>query len=299
MVVLIAAGWLAARVGWLREAGTRDLSNLVFMLLTPALLFRTMSAVRVQDLAFGPVGIYFVAAIAWMLCLFAVFGRDGLAAVKALSATFSNTVMIGIPLVTLAFGQAGLVVLLTLISLHALILLTLATVLFEWVSHASGAAGDDRGGLLQRVGLAVRNGVLHPVPLPILLGLAWAQTGWAIAPVLDRPLHLLGTAFGPMALVLVGATVAQASVGAQVRLGLVPALLKNLGMPVLMTLATALADVAVPVRAVLITAAALPAGANVFLFAQKYQVGQAQATAAVALSTLLGLVTLTAVLAIL
>jgi malonate transporter len=40
---------------------------------------------------------------------------------------------------------------------------------------------------------ALRNGILHPVPLPILLGLLFAQTGLVMPDVLDRPLQLLGT----------------------------------------------------------------------------------------------------------
>ena len=44
-------------------------------------------------------------------------------------------------------------------------------------------------------------------------GLLYAQTGWGLHPVVDRPLQLLGDAFGPVALVLVGVTLAQAAIG--------------------------------------------------------------------------------------
>lgn len=55
VVLLVAIGFIAGRAGWIRATAIKDLSNLVFMVLTPALL--------------------------------------------ALAVTFSNTVMIGIPLV--------------------------------------------------------------------------------------------------------------------------------------------------------------------------------------------------------
>ena len=61
VILLICAGFVAARLGWVRETAVKDLSNLVFLLLTPALLFRTMSRVHLEQLDFKPVAAYFVA----------------------------------------------------------------------------------------------------------------------------------------------------------------------------------------------------------------------------------------------
>src|SRR5256885_148743 len=58
VILCIGAGFLAARLGWVRAAAIKDLSNLVFLVLTPALLFRTMGAVRMQELDFQPVALY-------------------------------------------------------------------------------------------------------------------------------------------------------------------------------------------------------------------------------------------------
>ena len=38
VVLLIAMGYLSGRTGWIRSEASKDLSNLVFMVLTPALL---------------------------------------------------------------------------------------------------------------------------------------------------------------------------------------------------------------------------------------------------------------------
>jgi predicted permease len=48
--------------------------------------------------------------------------------------------------------------------------------------------------------------------------------------------------------------------------------------------------------AVMIVAASLPIGANVFLFSQRYEVAQEVVTASVAVSTALGLVTVSVVM---
>ena len=46
VVLLIASGVLAGRCGWLSQDAIKDLTQLIFYLLAPALLFRTMSEVR-------------------------------------------------------------------------------------------------------------------------------------------------------------------------------------------------------------------------------------------------------------
>ena len=125
VVLLIAIGFVAARAGWIRAEASKDLSNLVFMVLTPALLFRTMSSVHVEQLNFQPIAVYFVAVLLLFGATMAWQGFSQRAAVLALAVTFSNTVMIGIPLIGLAYGQAGLVTLFTLISVHSLVLLPL------------------------------------------------------------------------------------------------------------------------------------------------------------------------------
>ena len=55
VVLFIAIGFVAGRQEWIRASAVKDLSNLVFMVLSPALLFRTMGAVRIQELNFRPV----------------------------------------------------------------------------------------------------------------------------------------------------------------------------------------------------------------------------------------------------
>jgi predicted permease len=298
VVLLIAIGFIAAKAGWIRAEASRDLSNLVFMVLTPALLFRTMSTVHVEQLNFKPVAVYFVAALLMFGLMLAWQGVSQRATVLALAATFSNTVMIGIPLIGLAYGKAGLVTLFTLISVHSLVLLTVATVVLELIT-AHDERQQGQGGqrhMALTVLTAAKNGVIHPVPLPIIIGLLFAQTGLVLPEVVDRPLQLLGNAFGPVALVLVGVTLTQVQVGSHLRGAMGITLMKNLVLPALMAaLGWAWGMPGLP-YAVMVVAASLPMGANVFMFAQRYEVAQELVTAGMAVSTVLGLATISAVM---
>ncbi|WP_394787078.1 AEC family transporter [Rhodoferax sp.] len=298
VVLLIALGWLAGQRQWIGAGSVKDLSNLVFLLLSPALLFRAMSNVHVEQLSLKPVAAYFLAAGLIFAGTLLLHGFNRTAAVLGMANTYSNSTMIGIPLIGLAYGAPGMVTLLTLVSLHALVLLTMATVAVELaVAHEEAQNGGPRRHVALLVWQAVRNAVLHPVPVPILAGLLFAQTGWTIPAVVDTPLMLLGQAFGPLALVMVGVTLAQNRIGPHLRGALGLALVKNLLHPLLVVGIGWLLGLSGLPLTVMVVAASLPMGANVFLFAQRYQVKQELITASVAVSTLLALVTVSAVMA--
>lgn len=299
VAVLIAAGWLLGRHRWVASS-VKGLSNLVFMILVPALLFRTMSKVHVEQLDFRPVGAYFIAVVLIFAGTLVTQGFSRRSAVLALANTFANTVMIGIPLVGLAYGEPGLVVLFTLYTVHSVVILASATMVLELAVMREEKA---RGGHADRhaavtVLLAIRNALIHPVPLPIIAGLAFAQTGWTLPAAVDVPLRLLGKAFGPLALLLVGIALASTSIGTHLRGALALSFVKNLLHPALVFIAGTLLGLSGIPLAVMVITSSLPIGANVFLFSQRYKVAEDLVTASVAVSTLLALGTVTLVMSL-
>ncbi len=306
VILLIATGFIAARAQWLRPDSVRDLSTLVFFALTPALMFRTMSRVHLDQLDLRPIAAYFPAAVLLFAAVIASRGLTRRAAAMAISATFGNTVAIGIPLIGLAYGEQALVTLFTIVAVHSLILLTLTTVVFELAvarekegqRELLGAAAERPRHLVINVLLALRNGIFHSATLPTLLGLGFALTNWTMPAMLDRTLLLMSQAMGPLALMLVGAALASARVGEQFKPALMLTLLKNGVLPVLVALFGWMLGLSGMTLTVMIIAAAMPIGANAFMFAQRYNVAQELVTAGVALSTGLALVTVSVVMAL-
>ena len=197
----------------------KDLSNLVFLLLTPALLFRTMSKVQVQQLDFRPVAAYFLAVIVIFAGTLLVCGFNRRAAVLALSTTFGNTVMIGTPLVSLAWGEAGLVTLFTLYTVHTMVLLTSATLVLELaVMREERAAGS--GGAAP----CARHGASRPCAMrwrircrcPSSRPCCSRRPGWPFPPSSIGRCSCWAAAFAPMSLVLVGVTLASTSLWARI-----------------------------------------------------------------------------------
>lgn len=314
VVLLIAAGYFAGYRRWLEPEGARQLAALSFSLLCPALLFRTMSRVSVDLGDLGAVLAYLAAEILIFTVMAWVLGRSTRAVVLAMSSTFGNTVMIGIPLIGLAFGEEGLVYLFAVVSLHSVVMLTVVTVALEWLGRSDSGSSQP----MRAAFGALRQAILHPITLPILLGLAWGQTGWAIPALLDRPLQWLGQAFSPIALLMVGITLAHivsqsqavpaddskgaaasdlGSAAAEDRASLFRralgfACLKNLLHPALAGGFCMIFGLAGLPVAVILVAAALPIGATVLMFAQRYQIARDQVTTAIAVSTFAALATL-------
>lgn len=300
VILLIICGWGAGKLRWIQQEHLPGLANLVFLMLAPALLFRTMSHVGFDGLDFKATWVYLAVAFALFIGVSLFLGGHKRAIVIGLACIFSNSVMIGIPLVTMAYGPEGLVTLITLISVHALTLLSAATLFFEWrkardemqqaaESDQAMKAGYSR--MLEMVGKAAWRSVMHPVTLPIIAGVVWGMTGWQLPGVVDRTLELLGQANGPVSLVLVGATLAHTRMKGELKGALEITLVKNLLMPVLVFAAGYLLGIRGVPLVVITVVAALPIGSNVYLFSHRYGEAQSLVTASLALTTLAALVT--------
>lgn len=301
---MVAVGWAIGRTKLLTPDGLRGLTNVTFYAFFPALLFRSMSRVRVEHLSLDILVVFFGSGL---LLYFSsmVLGRcmgmrRGDQAVFALSGVFSNGVGIGIPFISYAFGEPGLVPLLMIISVNSLVLLTLASFLMEM--DVQGAAP---GRLLAKLGGAAYRMIKHPVIPPIFAGLIWGEVmshvpGLATPAVLDRVLQGLATAAAPCGLIMAGASLAHVGLKGHWQPAGVAAGLKLVAHPLLVWLAGYYLFSLDPLWLTVATLnAALPAGANVYLIAQLYNRGVGLATNAVVISTGVSIVTLSIALLLL
>jgi malonate transporter and related proteins len=299
----VGLGWGAGRLRWLDRgvawgAGGSDtarvLGNAAFSIFVPALLFRTTARLDLAALPWRTLAAYFVPAVAYTL---AVYGwqrgrgvRSGrgeltaaVPAVRSVSATYGNSVQLGIPVAAALFAEPGLAIHIALVSVHGLVLLTLPTILAE-LDLARSQPGPRN--VAATVRNTVRNTIVHPVVLPVLAGIAWNLGGLPLPSVVDEALVLLGSAVVPVCLVLIGLSLAYQGVQGQWRAVIGLSVLKLLVLPalVLVTAHWGFGLSGLPL-AVLVLMAALPTGANALIFAQRYGVLQAEAGAAAVVST--------------
>lgn len=129
--------------------------------------------------------------------------------------------------------------------------------------------------------------MIHPVVLPILAGLVWNVLAPPLPTLVDEMLLTLAQAVVPLCLVLIGMSLAYYGVREAARGALTSAAIKLLLLP---TLVLGVAHwgfgLAGMPLAVVVMVAALPAGSNALMFAQRYQTLEGETTAAVVFSTL-------------
>jgi len=301
---MVLVGWVIGRSKLLSAEGLRGFTAVTFYALFPALLFRSMAKVRLETLEPNILLAFFGAVLVLYGVLMGVGRLQGLRlgdrAMFALSGTFSNGVGIGIPFITYAFGEQGLVPLLMIISVHSLILLTFSCFLME-----IDAYGGTGGRLLGKLGGAALSMVKHPVIPAIFAGLLWGELtthvpGLATPAVIDRILVALAMAAPPCGLIMVGASLAHVGLRGHWQPAALASVFKLAVLPTLVWLAGRYIFPLDPLWLMVATLnAALPAGANVYLIAQMYGIGVARATNAVVISTAASVFTLSIALLLL
>lgn len=292
----LAIGYAAARFGWFDEAANRGLSIFVFNFAIPLMLFRSIVQTELPErMPWGYLISYFGGAVV-------VFGSAMLAgrvlfsrrldeqAVLGLGASFSNTAMLGIPLVVTAYGPAAALPLFALVACHGLVLLPPTTILVE----ASRGGGQSIATLLW----ALLKGVMTtPIIWGLSVGLAFAIGGVPIPESVDSIAKGIAAAAAPCALFALGASLTRYRLGGNLRETLILVTLKTIVHPLLVwLLATRVFHVPDLWVVVAVTLAALPAGVTPYLFAQRYQVVHASIASTVFLSTLFSMVSLSVLL---
>jgi predicted permease len=291
---VVAVGFACGRTRMFGGAEpVRLLTNLAFYVFAPALLFRLTARIDLGALPWVVIAVYFGPTVALLLVAYAwsrrTRGEAPVAApsVRAISLTFGNTVQLGIPIVIALFGDGGLAVHVAIVSLHALTLLTIATVLVELdLARADAAESREHPGIVSTAVTTARRAVVHPVVLPVLVGLIWNVVGLPVPGPVDDVLATLGQAIVPLCLVLIGLSLAHYGLRG---VGW-PALWLSVGklavLPALVLGAAYVAGLRGTALSVTVLCAALPIGSNPLLFAQRYEALEPETTAAVVASTL-------------
>ncbi len=300
---VVVVGYVAARMGWFPQSATQGLDTFVFTFAIPALLFRALANTDLPDvLPWGLWGSYYGGIlIVWAIgSAFAVYVlrrpmKDAI--VIGFGGGFSNTVMLGIPIILTAFGEEASVPLFLILAFHGLTVFTICTFLLETAQAAERHDGASRPKPRLILLDSLRGMARNPLIWALGCGVIFGQTGLTLPVPVDGVLEKLGQAGIPCALFAMGATLARyeirRSIGAAsqiavIKLGLHPLIVFLLG-----TYVFALPVMWLKVATVM---AAVPSGVYTFIMASRYAAAPGAASSAVVLTTALSLLTLSAVL---
>ncbi|HEX5613100.1 MAG TPA: AEC family transporter [Burkholderiales bacterium] len=292
---LVACGYLAGRFGIVTQASSHALNQFVYAFALPAMLFIAVYRGSLEEILSGGFLLAVIGAtLATAAAGFALSKMGGASSaestMRALNASFANTGYLGIPLVTIAYGE------------RAALPAALATVATNIVSFALAIiclelfVNPHRGGVRRALGGVARSPLIWPIAIAILL----VGLQVKIPLPVERFASLLAAAAGPCALFAIGLFVSQLSIRAGAAASWRSAVLK-LGLhPLLMAL---LAFHVFPVdpfwAKIAVVCASLPLGATAFVLAQRYKLLEAETSTGAVISTTASVLTVSLVMALL
>jgi predicted permease len=297
---LIGLGLVAARVRLLDAAAARILSEFAFKIAMPALLFRAMAGITVPEASpFSLMGAYltgvFTIWIAASIVTVAVLRRSATdAPAVAMASCFGNGVMLGIPLILGAFGEAAATPVAFIVSAETMLLWLIGTLHMEVSSRSwTGFSPVVIGG-------ALRDVLINPIVLSIMVGLAWAASGLQLPGVVDKLIAILAHSAIPVALFALGMSLATFRVRGQVgTIGTTCALKLALYPALAFVLAHYVFKLPFVWASTLTLFTSMPVGANAFVFASRYEKAVNSISAAVAISTVIAVFSVSVVLGLL
>lgn len=297
LVFIVLCGYLSSRSTFLSESHVAGLSKFTFYISVPAFLFLNMSNANLQGsvslngfLSFY-IPVIFIFSFALVVDRFYLSKNRGYErhSVFALGSSYSNTVLVGLPIIIAALGEQMMGIVFMIITFHSALLFTLTFL----ISAKGNKTAFSWPGF-------TKNMLLNPVVLSISGGILVNLSGFTLLPNLDSGLSLLGQPALPCALFVLGANLAfykisnnwQATIIASIlKLGVLPCLVLIMGRCVF--------NLDFELLKVLVLLSASPLGVNAYLIACQIKQHEATLASTVIMSTVLSVVSYTIWLALL
>ena len=285
---LIGLGYSAAITRFFSAEATAYLTKFVFYFALSAMLFRFSSDLSLGEL-YDPEFIFAYPSaslvIYFLATAVAIFRKKSPseAAVEAQCSVIGNVGFLGIPMLAILMGPEAVGFIMIILAID----LTVFGSLIVLIIVASKDKKLDIF-IFYRVLIGLTK---NPMIVSIICGLLWSASGWALPGPINDFVIMLGSAATPGALFAIGASLAQKTTE---RLEVAAWL--SFCKLVLHPLAVCIAvfyifKVEMYAATVMIAAASLPVAGNIFMVAHHYNVAPKRASAAIFLSTVLSILT--------
>lgn len=297
--LLVIAGYTAVRAKVFPDVGIDYLVKFATNIAVPTLLFRAMvkldlgHAVNPWNMLSFYIGATCCFVIGIILSRRVWRRRPGESVAVAFGALFSNSVLLGIPIMTRAYGPEALEPMYALIAIHAPYCYLIGILTME----LSREGGTGIGGALVRT---VKSTLSNALTVGLGAGLALNLGGITLPEPVFATVDMLADAALPVALFGLGGALTRYAIKAEFSEAMMVAGLSLIVHPAIAYgLSAWVFDLPEAfVRAAVVTAS-MPTGINGYVFAHMYNRAVGTAASTVLLGTMLSVLTITAWLAIL
>lgn len=289
---LIGIGGTVAWTKLLSRTSGDALSEFVFVVAIPVLIFRIMATADLGSTSAWRLWLAFFAAFAVMWAVGTeltrrLFGRDARAGLVAgLAAGYGNTTLIGIPLVLAAFGAEGSVPMALIIAVQLPMMMTAIALLMVRAEQRDGVGlgRSTRGSILRSIAQDLLG---NPIVIGLVVGVAWRISGIPLSGLPADLVNRLAEVAGTLALFSMGMSLRNYGIRGNLAAGFGLTFLKLMVMPALALLFARLIGLPPMVTKVAVIAAACPTGVTPFLVAGRFRTGEGLASTTITMSTVL------------
>jgi malonate transporter len=297
--LVIGAGYAATRTHLFRQSGVDGLMVFTQNFAIPCLLFRGVATLDLGAAFDGRLllSFYSGAVICFALGTIAVRRlfrrRPGEAVAVAFAGLFSNSVLLGLPIMERAYGAAALAPNFAIVAIHAPFCYLVG------ISTMEVARADGRG-FVATVRVVLNAMFRNALMIGLALGFAVNLAGIPLPEPVWGAVNMVADAALPAALFGLGGVLTRYSIRASIgEAGMIASLSLVLHPAIALGLSHFVFDLPAEfVRAAVVTAAMAP-GVNAYVFANLYNRAQAQAATVILLATGASVVTAAAWLAVL
>lgn len=292
LITIMLTGYLAGRFRLLPENASKVISRFVFVVAMPAFIFISLARIPVADFFNWPFlaalggGMLAIFVLGIIVARYAFPGSLTAHSLHALTAMFSSTAYIGLPLILIIFGEAGLVPGIIGAVITGAVFMPLTIILAE----------IDRGRAGRKVATALLVAVIrNPLLVATIAGLLTSASGVGVPVPVITFCELLGEAFIPCALFAAGLFISGCSVKGEVKEISWLVFAKLILHPLITWwLAFYVIELDGILASIAVLQAALPSGVPVFVLAQHYETFVIRSSAIIVISTVLSILTLPA-----
>ena len=283
---IVGLGFVLTRKNIFDQPTGHGLTQFMFYVAVPAMLFDTISTTEL------PAEIPWRLLLAFYLPSLLVFGlamlpmgvlfkwqrhQQGIAGVCA---SYSNMVLLGLPLLLSAYGDRAILPLFLLLAPQSILLFPTTILAVEIYG------GRDTAGQSLRASVA-RKILLNPIILSLILGVGANLYEMPLPPTMIKVLDIIGAAAPACALTALGISLAQYTLKNIQFESFCLAALKIFVHPLLVFGTCVLFEVNPQWMPIAIFLAAMPCGINAYIFASSYQIKTQTITHSIVLSTIM------------
>lgn len=293
--LLILIGWLIVKARLFKADASDVLSDFVFKIAVPTLIFRTLAEADFHGASPFKLWItYFTGvAITWaagQLVTTHIFKQDlRVSVIAGISSAFANNIFIGLPLVGRSVGNDGIVAISILLVIHLPVMMIAGTILMENATHKV-VGGEKRSALtvLKQVG---RNLATNPLVIALILGLSFNMIGAPMPVVFTTVIDQIAAMAGPAALISLGMALTKYPVRGNLHISATITAFKLLLLPACVWATAHLLGLSPAWTSALVLTSCVPTGINSWLLANRFGIGHSIAASTISISTLFGVLT--------